>query len=237
VRLSTRAALTSTFRRQRGLSVVEMMVGIAVGLFIVAAASMLVSSQLTSNRRLLLDTQLQQDLRATADIVARELRRAGAQSDLQAQQSIWYPGTTGVSTNTWSANVTPSTGSPSQTDFQYQRAATVLQNRFVLNTSTHVISTLIGGNLQDLTDGNVLKVTGFTVTPQNGAAIQIPCPNDCPGGGNACWPTVTVREFVVVIDGESLTDASIQRSVRMHVRLRNDWVKNNSGATDRICPL
>jgi type IV pilus assembly protein PilW len=217
-----------------------MMVGIAVGLFIVAAASMLVSSQLTSNRRLLLDTQLQQDLRATADIIAREMRRAGALSDIQAQQSVWYPATAGVSTNALAESVTPTAGSPSQTEFKYQRGSAI-KNRFLLNTSTHVISTWIGpemtGNLQDLTDGNVLKVTGFTVTPQNGAAIQIPCPNDCPGGGNACWPTVTVREFVVVIDGESLTDASIQRSVRMHVRLRNDWVKNNSGATDRICPL
>jgi type IV pilus assembly protein PilW len=236
-----RSAIAVSGRRgQRGLSIVEMMVGIAVGLFIVAAAAMLVSTQLTSNRRLLLDTQLQQDLRSTADIVTRELRRAGALSDLAAQQTVWYPGTSQVSTNLLAGQVTPSSGSLSQTDFQYQRGTT-LQNRFALNTSTHVITTLVGTATQDLTDGNVLKVTSFTITPQNGAAIQIPCPNDCPGGGNACWPTLTVREFVVAIAGESLTDSSIQRSIRAHVRLRNDWVKSNLGGTppppDRICPL
>ncbi|MBL0296208.1 MAG: hypothetical protein IPQ21_03185 [Betaproteobacteria bacterium] len=53
------------------------MVGITVGLFIVAAAAMLVTTQLGDNRRLLLETQVQQDLRATADIITRELRRAG----------------------------------------------------------------------------------------------------------------------------------------------------------------
>ena len=51
------------------------MVGVAVGLFVVAAASMLVATQLSDNRRLTLETQVQQDLRAAADIITRELRR------------------------------------------------------------------------------------------------------------------------------------------------------------------
>ena len=63
--------------RMRGLSLVELMVGVAVGLFVVAAAALMASGQLSDNRRLLLETQLQQDLRATVDIVTRELRRTG----------------------------------------------------------------------------------------------------------------------------------------------------------------
>ena len=63
---------------QRGLSIVELMVGIAIGLIIVAAASLLMSGQLNENRRLLAETQLQQDLRAASDIITRELRRIGA---------------------------------------------------------------------------------------------------------------------------------------------------------------
>ena len=63
--------------RQRGLSIVELMVGIAVGLFVVAAASTLVATQLSDNRRLMLETQVHQDLRAAADIITREVRRSG----------------------------------------------------------------------------------------------------------------------------------------------------------------
>lgn len=63
--------------RQRGLSLVELLVGISVGLFVLAGATLLLSTQLGDNRRLLLETQLQQDLRATMDIITRELRRAG----------------------------------------------------------------------------------------------------------------------------------------------------------------
>lgn len=75
--------------RQRGLSLVELMVGIAVGLFVVAGAIGVVTTQLGDNRRLLLETQVQQDLRATADIITRELRRAGADSN--AMNQVWAP--------------------------------------------------------------------------------------------------------------------------------------------------
>ena len=54
-------------RPPRGVSIVELMVGITIGLFILAAATVMLTSQLADNRRLLLEAQVQQDLRATAD--------------------------------------------------------------------------------------------------------------------------------------------------------------------------
>ena len=62
-------------RRARGLSIVELLVGIAVGLFVLAGATLLVSSQLSDNRQLMLETQVQQDLRASADLIARPTPR------------------------------------------------------------------------------------------------------------------------------------------------------------------
>ena len=77
--------------RSRGLSIVEMLVGIAIGLFVVAGATLVATGQLADNRLLMLETQLQQDLRATADLVARELRRGGLWGN--AADSVW-PGST-----------------------------------------------------------------------------------------------------------------------------------------------
>ena len=57
---------------QRGMSLVELMVGITVGLFIVAAATTLMANQLSDNRKLLVETQIQQDLRASMDIITRQ---------------------------------------------------------------------------------------------------------------------------------------------------------------------
>ena len=74
-------------RRQRGLTVVEMMVGFAVGLFIIGGATKLFVDYLTNNRKLLLETRVNQDLRAAADLVVRDLRRAGYWQN--ASSLIW----------------------------------------------------------------------------------------------------------------------------------------------------
>jgi prepilin peptidase dependent protein B len=64
-------------RRQRGLSIIELMVGVAIGMFIIGGAIKLFVDMFGNNRRLLIETRVNQDLRATADIIARDLRRAG----------------------------------------------------------------------------------------------------------------------------------------------------------------
>ena len=62
---------------QRGLSIVELMVGIAVGMFLVAGAVTMFVGNLTSSRQLLVEARVNQDLRATVDLISRDLRRAG----------------------------------------------------------------------------------------------------------------------------------------------------------------
>ena len=74
---------------QRGLSIVELMVGIAVGLIIVAGMTKLFIDYLGNNRTMLLETRVNQDLRAAADLVVRDLRRA----------SYWRNASSGISTN------------------------------------------------------------------------------------------------------------------------------------------
>ena len=98
--------LTSTRRRaaQRGLSIVEMMVGVTIGLLVVAGATMVVSTQLLDNRQLMVETQVQQDLRAAADIITRDLRRAGYTSN--PQNGVWYKGTAQVACNRFGGDFT-----------------------------------------------------------------------------------------------------------------------------------
>ena len=111
-------------RGQRGLSLVEMMVGVAIGLLIVAAAALMVSSQLVENRRLMLETQVQQDLRAAMDILTRELRRAG-----YYDYTLWsskpiaaYRGGPDPNCNRYNL-VAPSNTSPvTEVDYRYYRS-------------------------------------------------------------------------------------------------------------------
>lgn len=62
---------------QRGFTLVELMVGMAIGLLLTAIALLAMSQHLRENHRLLVEARLTQDLQAVMDLVSRDLRRAG----------------------------------------------------------------------------------------------------------------------------------------------------------------
>lgn len=218
---------------QRGVSLVELMVGITVGLFVVAAAAMLVGSQLSDNRRLLLETQLQQDLRSTADIITRELRRAGYWS--QSEQGIWTS-TQAAQPNAFAAIAQPV---PTEIDYTYRRGSGQEgPYGFRLNTGTGSIQTLLAAaGWQDLTDSRTLRVTALTITPITSTTI-LPCPKDCPApaGAQDCWPRLVIRSFEVGITGQAVHDAAVRRTLTTTVRLRNDRVQFDPLNPTQYCP-
>ena len=62
---------------QRGLSIIELMVGLTLGMVVVIGGISLFVSNATTSRQLNLETRVNQDLRAAVDLIARDLRRAG----------------------------------------------------------------------------------------------------------------------------------------------------------------
>lgn len=219
-------------RAQAGLSIVELMVGITVGLFIIGAATMVVTTQLGDNRRLLLETQLQQDLRASADIIAREVRRAGAWG--AAGGGIWYPGYTGaVAENPFGSFEIGEDGS--SIDFEYQRAAGAEGPYGFRRTEGGVIESQLGAaGWQDLTDGRVMDVTSLNFQLQEVTSDPMPCPRLCDDDTTDCWPRMVARAVRIDIAATSRSDASISRTVTALVRLRNDAIQFNNGAS--VCP-
>jgi type II secretory pathway pseudopilin PulG len=225
-------------RHQRGLSLVELMVGIAIGFFITGAAVLVATSQLTDTRRLLLDTQLQQDLRATADIITRELRRAGSAGSTEIPQNgIWHPTTASVTESSFFPISPPDDESASsEVEFRYRRGSGV-EGPFGFVLEGGVIRSLIGLTYQELTDPLTMTVTDFAVTADPEQVFQVPCPRTCPDGTTDCWPSLIVRGYQVSITAESPTDGDVVRTIRSHVRLRNDWLRHNDpGVSNRACP-
>jgi type IV pilus assembly protein PilW len=233
--------------RQRGLSLVELMVGVVVSLFVVAAATLLMSTQMTDNRRLLLETQIQQDLRATADIVAKELRRS----------SFWGGHASGVpapAVGTVVANPsrTLSFVSTSNTvNYRYTRTAGAtafgfkLENGIIKSCQGEPdVDGLCGGAYQELTDPKSVTINAFTVTqersatPNNDDSLILPCPNLCSDSTTNCWPRVAVREFVITLSGTSVADPTVTRELRVGVRVRNDRVDLSTEAVvNQACPV
>ena len=234
--LTPRRLRTTPNSAQRGLSLVELMVGIAIGLILVAAASMLMSMQLGENRRLVVETQLQQDMRAAMDVIGRELRRIGAQSESLALQGLWVEGGGPAQKNVYAESPTATVSGTAVDNLNYgywQPGVSTAAFGFKLDDGG--IKMRIGGVWQELTDRTVMEVTTFTITPQNSSSIRLPCPKPCPDTTTNCWPEVQVREFAVNMTGRARNVPGIDRSLRSNVRVRNDYVHFKTGTAD-LCP-
>ena len=213
-------------RCQRGLSLIELMIGLAIGLFITAIGGALLASHVRENRSLLLEARLMQDLRTAADMITRDLRRAGYWAG--ATSAVWSPGVTAVISNPYGA-VSPSSAASDAVAFRYSRDSTEnnavdSNEEFGFRLNSGAIEMRLGaGGWQALTDAGTLTVTAFSVTtgveriPLEGA-----CSKACTAASTACPPQQEVRNLALLITGRSVTDALVTRSVRSRVRLRND---------------
>ncbi|WP_161786948.1 PilW family protein [Noviluteimonas dokdonensis] len=68
-------------RRQAGFTLIELMVSLVLALVVMAAVITLVVAVIRSNRQTLQSTRLNQELRATLNLVANDLRRARSVGD------------------------------------------------------------------------------------------------------------------------------------------------------------
>lgn len=238
-------------RRQRGLSLVELMVGLAVGLLVVAAASMMMAGQLLENRRLLAGAQLQQDLRAAADIMTRDLRRASRLSDEPIGSANGAVDTLDTTVAAgWQGVALPNNlpapvvlNSNTEVTFGYVPDRTGTLNPpfgFKWDSTAGTLKFNLGaGGYQDLTDANTIRVTNFVVVLSNAGAtpISLPCAKPCPTSSpdpTACWPTYNVRWLDYTIQAESRADPAVKREIKGRVRVRTDPVTFASAS--QICP-
>lgn len=241
-------------RCPKGMSLVEFMVGIAVGLFVVGGATKLFVDYVTSNKTLLLETRVNQELRVAADLVARDLRRAGYWTNATA--GVWSPGSTSAVPNPHAQNGGEVTSTANSVSFTYARNGdnTLDSNEYGgfrqrLVSGVNVLEMQDGqGNWQAVTDPGTVNVTGFVVTSiapalTNNLSSYCSClstlsctNNNDPTGAidiaNPTFgvvpplttrgiPTLLIHSFDIVLTGQSVTDSTIQRTIRENVRVRN----------------
>lgn len=221
---------------QRGLSIVEFMVGAAIGLFVVGGAIKVFVDLFTNNRRQLVEVRLNQDLRAAADIIARDLRRSGywERAELGVSQTPVPNPFADTAVTTLAVN---EVGYSYDRDRSGARDATAEQVGFRLDGN--LIRMLVGGMWQPLTDPATVQVTNFAVQ-NNASAEQVVsraayCPCVSSSGPSRCDPAVVdalpnrplmvIRYADILIEGRATSDNAMTRQVRESVRLRNDEVR------------
>jgi type IV pilus assembly protein PilW len=210
---------------QRGLTLVELLVGLALGLLVVAAAAVLLTQHLREHRALLLEARLMQDLRTATDLVARDLRRSGYWGDATA--GLWSP-TQAARANPYAA-LAPDASASDAASLAYSRDASenqVLDGNevFGFRLRNQTIEVQLGsGNWQALTDATLLSVTTFRITPaMEEIDLGAMCNQPCPPGSSTCPPRQQVRSLAVLIGARSVADTTVVRSVRAAVRVRHD---------------
>lgn len=229
-------------KKQRGLSIVELMVGIALGLIIVAGAILMAINGISSNRAMLSETRLNQDLRAAIDLIARDLRRAGYWAN--AASGVYVAGGPSTLPQNNYRGMIPGSCNASPLPAASESISTTVSNicyyieqgtpdntvstneMFGFSLSNGVISVFIGSKTpQSLTDSQTLYVDSLQIIPHS---VPISLASMCPTTP-ASAPTVTVRLFEIVIRGHAPSDAGVVRGMRTFTKVRNDAV---SGSCD-----
>jgi type IV pilus assembly protein PilW len=217
----------TTIRAQRGASLVELMVGIAIGMIIVAGSFALFSTQLTATRRTMLEARLNQDLRSAADLVARDLRRASYwQSSLAGTKAIGSG--SGTTPNPYRA--VQSTGSSvaygfSRDEEEDNTLGAGEQFGFRLTGEGMLQMQTASDAWSDLVDGKLVRITAFEITPRE-VELNLGdlCSKVCMPGDPNC-PTTKVRHFDLLLRGQAVADEAVTRELRLAVRLRNDQLE------------
>jgi type II secretory pathway component PulJ len=234
-------------KAQRGVGLVELMVGITVGLIVTAGAAMVATRQINEHRRLMLEVQMQQDLRIAADLLQQDLRRAGYRG--LPSHSVWEP-----ERDAGAIAAKPAASSPyaaasanaggDQLFYQYARVPSgalavnttnVLKNneqfgiRWNKGDKSLEIQLGAGTIWQPITDKDAVLIDNFVA---NVVTQEIPLDDLCDPAckaTNTC-PKQTVRRVDFTIKAISKSDPSVQRTLTVSEKLRSDEI---SGA----CPV
>ncbi|MCF8206035.1 MAG: prepilin-type N-terminal cleavage/methylation domain-containing protein [Methylotenera sp.] len=229
-----------TRRSQRGIGLVELMVGITVGLIVAAGAAVVATRQIVEHRRLMLEVQMQQDLRVAADLIQQDLRRAGYRG-LPAN-GVWEPERDGGAVAPKPAQASPYAAITQSTGggdlfYRYAKnaAGTTRMNttnslasneQFGIKVANKTLYLQLGlvsslPNWQPITDPDAIEIVGFTPTI---VTQQLPLDDlcICPAGTTCTMPTMTVKRVTITINAVSKSDPNVRRTLQLTERIRAD---------------
>jgi type II secretory pathway component PulJ len=222
---------------QAGLGLIEILVGLVLGLYIVAVATGLLLAQLREQHRRLLETRLQQELRAGLVLIEQELHRSGRWA--APAQGLWQVQANPQPLPNPYAAVWPDSASSPTTGYSYSRDSSENQQvdsterfGFRIHPSTRALELRLSGTAlapadtdtwQALTDPQVVRLTELSVSPLPATlGLTDRCSLPCPTGSTECPPRQIVRQLLVRLSAQSVADVSLQRSMSRLVHLPND---------------
>jgi prepilin peptidase dependent protein B len=212
--------------RQSGMTLVEILVAVAVGFFLLLGVAKFATNTLSASSNTMKMTRLNQDLRAIMALMTRDIRRSGFASDTAAARASVGIGA-GAYTNPFAPIDTTTAGCIL---YSYDRNNDgVLQTTgageerygFLLDSGTVMLRT--GGTDFNCTpsgsnvwsaqsDPNTATITALTFVPTSRIVYV----------SGTSGPNVVVRSIVITLSGQLASDASVRQTLVETVTLQND---------------
>jgi prepilin peptidase dependent protein B len=209
-------AIQDVPRHASGFTLVELMTGMAIGLAVVVLALGLLGIQLHDTRRQLADLRLTHDLQTIAELISRDLARAGHGLPVGAPPAASSPDP--------AIALTPD-GSSVSFDYAITAQPGAAANRFGYRLRRGVIEMAFGdGHWQALSDASSMRVTRLEFVPDTRQVdLREFCSRRC--DATAC-PYQLQRHVRIRLQaqaiGETAADAGALREAEIDARVRND---------------
>jgi prepilin peptidase dependent protein B len=218
--------------RQQGLSIIELLVGTAIGMAVISGAAMLTAKNLGGSRVMLADARLNEDLRNAADLLTRDLRRASYWGNA-VKGTIAEGATSKTKPNPYTAASAPNS---QELSYSFSREVSLDDDmegnmeRFGFRLYDNAVQMRDQGNWTDITDKTSVRITKFSITPtESTISLGQYCATVCAAGSSPC-PKMVIRTYAMLIEGASVRDSDVKRSLRSSVRVRNDSVESSCPA-------
>lgn len=154
--------------RQQGVSLIEMMIAMALGLLLLAAISSLSLTNLFTSTDSQRNIILQQDAQAMLSLISRDIRRAGyhpLESKVADMRKIWLPLHSSSQTCVLYRYHNPDFPGKDIHGFQY--SAQTDGKGFIQMLTSNSATGCNDGSWQALNSDRNLLITQFTITPQS----------------------------------------------------------------------
>lgn len=224
---------------QRGMSLVELLIASAIGLFLMAGLTDFLGRSLTQSGRNFQDARLTQDLNTAMDLMMRDLRRAGYSGTAQGVTTA-----AGAAANAFTqAVVAANDGGISLATagcalYSYDLSAS--QNG-ILDTAENLgfrlhggavqagtsATTCTAGNWQPVTDPALSEITGLSFHYLN-AAGDVSSPQQPFSAATFDNWVVCIRLIRITLTGRLVGNPNVTRTVTQSVRVRNDWYRTDA---------
>ena len=208
---------------QQGFTLIELMVGLLIGLIVLSGALYMFVITVKSSRDVLFSARLNQDLAATTSIIVDDIRRSGFWIQSAGNSSPYTD--IGEDFNVVSSscilyNYDDDEDSSIETD-EY-RGVKFEEGALEFKTSGSDMADCSTGSWELLTDNNFMTVTSATFVDVSSCLVDklsAACPVTVVGASEVS----SVRELQITISAQVNSDTDWNKTVQETVRLRNDF--------------